>query len=57
MLVTTTPEMGGRSFGTNILEGILVVLAGKKPDRLTADDYDQILNEVGIKPRIKMLRD
>jgi len=57
MLVTTTPEMGGRSFGTNILEGILVVLAGKKPGHLTANDYDQILNEVGIKPRIKMLRD
>ena len=57
MLVTTTPEMGGRSFGTNILEGILVVLAGKKPEHLTANDYDQILNEIGIKPRIKKLRD
>lgn len=57
ILVTTTPEMGGRSFGTNILEGILVVLANKKPEDLTASEYDQILNEVGIKPRIKMLRD
>jgi len=56
-LVTTTPEMGGRSFGTNILEGILVVLADKKPEDLSASDYDRILDESGIKPRIKMLRD
>ncbi|MBP1765114.1 MAG: hypothetical protein H6Q65_2172 [Firmicutes bacterium] len=56
-LVTTTPEMGGRSFGTNILEGILVVLADKKPEDLSASDYDRILDEAGIKPRIKTLRD
>ncbi|MBP2640732.1 MAG: hypothetical protein H6Q66_1683 [Firmicutes bacterium] len=56
-LVTTTPEMGGRSFGTNILEAILVVLAGKTPAHLTTNDYDLILNKIGIKPRIKMLRD
>jgi len=29
-LVTTTPDMGGRSFGTNVLEGVLVALAGKR---------------------------
>jgi hypothetical protein len=56
-LVTTTPEMGGRSFGTNVLESILVVLAGKRPEQLTAMNYGRILDEIGVKPRIKMLKD
>ncbi len=55
-LVTTTPEMGGRSFGTNILEGVLVTLAGRKPEELTALDYGRILDEIGVQPRIKALR-
>ncbi len=55
ILVTTTPEMGGRSFGTNILEGVLVVLAGKRPEQLTMHDYTRILDEIGVEPRIKRL--
>jgi len=54
-LVTTTPEMDGRSFGTNILEAILVVLAGKRPEELTVTDYSRILDEIGIEPRVKRL--
>ncbi|MBX6394203.1 MAG: quinate 5-dehydrogenase [Alicyclobacillaceae bacterium] len=30
-LVTTTPELGGRSFGTNVLEAAFVALAGERP--------------------------
>lgn len=52
-LVTTTPEMGGRSFGSNILEGVLVALAGKRPEELTAEDYVRLLDEIGVTPRIK----
>jgi len=55
MLVTTTPEMGGRSFGTNMLEAILVALSGKRPEELTRIDYERILNEINIKPRVKRL--
>ncbi len=54
-LVTTTPEMGGRSFGTNILEGILTVLSGKRPEQLTAGDYICLIEQAGIKPRVKQL--
>lgn len=54
-LVTTTPDMGGRSFGTNVLEGVAVALAGKRPEELTAADYDRILNEMGIQPTVKRL--
>lgn len=55
MLVTTTPEMGGRSFGTNILEGVLTALSGKRPEQLTADDYTYLIEQTGIEPRVKKL--
>jgi hypothetical protein len=54
-LVTTTPEMGGRSLGTNVLEGVLVALAGKRPEQLTVADYGGMLDEIGIEPRMKRL--
>lgn len=52
LLITTTPELNGRSFGTNVMEGVLVALAGKAPDQMTEDEYSQILERVGFKPRI-----
>ncbi|KYZ78286.1 quinate 5-dehydrogenase [Anaerosporomusa subterranea] len=55
MLVTTTPEMGGRSFGTNVLEGILVALSGKRPENMCKDEYSQIMQSIGIKPRVSVL--
>lgn len=55
LLITTTPEIGGRSFGTNILEGMVVAAAGKKPEELTQEDYKEKLVLLGIKPRIKEL--
>lgn len=54
-LVTTTPEMGGRSFGTNVLEGILTALSGKRPDELMPEDYAQLIEQAGIEPRFKNL--
>ncbi len=54
-LVTTTPEMGGRSFGTNVLEGILTALSGKHPEELTPEDYTQLIEQAGIEPRFKNL--
>jgi hypothetical protein len=54
-LITTTPEFGGRSFGTNMLEGVLVTLSGKRPEELTVSDYDRILDQINIAPRIKRL--
>lgn len=51
-LVTTTPEMQGRSFGTNVLEAILVALAEKRPEELTVQEYRALLDKIGVKPRI-----
>lgn len=54
-LVTTTPLMNGRSFGTNVLEGILVALSGKAPDAMTNEDYCSLMDRIGIKPRVTVL--
>ena len=51
-LVTTTPEMEGRSFGTNVMEGVLIALAGKRPEQMQPDDYLGLLRRLGWKPRI-----
>lgn len=54
-LVTTTPEMSGRSFGTNIMEGVLVALSGRRPEEMSAEDYSRLLDEIDVRPRIKSL--
>lgn len=54
-LITTTPELGDRSFGTNVMEAVLVVLLGKAVEVITADDYNQILDQANFKPRIAHL--
>ncbi|MCG0279059.1 MAG: quinate 5-dehydrogenase [Thermanaeromonas sp.] len=51
-LITTTPEFQGRSFGTNVLEGVIVVLSGKRPEELTREDYNTLLDRLGFEPRI-----
>ncbi|HHT43265.1 MAG TPA: quinate 5-dehydrogenase [Firmicutes bacterium] len=50
-LITTTPNLGGRSFGTNVMEGLLVALLNKPVSEITPEDYLRILDEIGFKPR------
>ncbi len=51
-LVTTTPEIQGRSFGTNVIEAMLVALIGKPPSEITDGDYLDKLEQLALKPRI-----
>jgi hypothetical protein len=51
-LVTTTPDFGGRLFGTNVVEAALVALLGKKWVDVTEDDYRRLLRELDLKPRV-----
>lgn len=55
MLITTTPELEGRSFGTNVMEAVLVSLAGKPYNELTPNDYEELLEKIGFLPRIEKL--
>lgn len=55
MLVTSTPDLQGRSFGTNVIEAILVAASGKRPEQLTKQDYLKLLDDIGFKPRVENL--
>lgn len=50
-LITTTPNLGGRSFGTNVMEGLIVALLDKPIDEITTDDYNSMLDKIGFVPR------
>ncbi|MCX8130115.1 MAG: quinate 5-dehydrogenase [Clostridia bacterium] len=54
-LVTTTPEWDGRSFGTNVVEALIVSLSGKNPEELSEEDYHDMLNELRFRPRVEWL--
>ncbi len=53
-LVTTTPVLDGRSFGTNMFEAALVAAAGKNRP-LTTPELDQIIDELNLKAQIQDL--
>ena len=53
-LVTTTPVLDGRSFGTNMMEAALVAVSGK--DRsLTHDEYEELLVKLKFEPQLQEL--
>ena len=55
LLVTSTPEFNGRSFGTNVMEALLVSFSGKRPDELGEADYLQLLDKLHFQPRLVRL--
>ena len=52
MLITTTPDLAGRSFGTNVLEAALLALLGKTWSEVVPADYERVLHELRLKPRV-----
>jgi hypothetical protein len=55
MLITTTPEIAGRSFGTNVLEAALLALLGKRWSEVEPADYERLLQELRLRPRVVRL--
>ncbi|MBC7806353.1 MAG: quinate 5-dehydrogenase [Akkermansiaceae bacterium] len=53
LLVTSTPRFGGRSPGTNVLEGVFVALNGGKP--LTENGYQEMLARLSWAPNVEEL--
>lgn len=53
-LLTTTPVLEGRSFGTNMMEAALVALSGKNRP-LTWDEYRALLDQLGFEPQLQEL--
>ena len=52
MLVTSTPQYDGRYYATNVYEGVLITLLGKKPEEVTVADYDDLLARLKWRPTI-----
>lgn len=52
MMISSTPEFDGRSFGTNVMEGVIVALAGKRPEEMTPQDYLDHLELLGWQPNV-----
>jgi hypothetical protein len=57
LLVTTTPELAGRSFGANVMEAVFLALLGKKWEEATPKDYLDLIERIGLKPSIRVLDD
>jgi len=53
-VLTTTPQLDGRSFGTNMMEAALTAVAAKNRP-LTHAELDEILVELDMKPTLHML--
>jgi hypothetical protein len=55
LLVTSTPRLEGRSFGTNVIEATLVAFDGAK-SRLSGERYLELMRSVGFKPDVIWLQ-
>lgn len=55
MLITDGPDMGGRSFATNVLQGVIVAVTGRQPDDLSKEEYLQAALDAGFLPRVEAL--
>lgn len=55
ILVTTTPRLGGRSFGTNVIEAACRCLIDKPDDQITEGDFIDLIERVPLKPQVHVL--
>lgn len=55
LLITSTPRLEGRSFGTNVIEATMVALDGAKA-RLSPARYMELLRNVGFTPDVQWLQ-
>ena len=53
-LITSTPVLDGRSFGTNMMEAALIAVSGKGR-KLTFEELDQLLDQLGFEPQLQEL--
>jgi len=51
-VITTTPLMGGETFATNVIEGILIALTGKKGSDVGEMEYINLLKKLDWKPNV-----
>jgi hypothetical protein len=54
-VITSTREYDGRTFATNVVEGVLVALAGKRPEEMLPEDYLEWLRRLEWEPTVHEL--
>jgi hypothetical protein len=55
ILVTTTPRLAGRSFGTNVIEAVCRCLVDKPDDQITNADFLDLIERIPLKPQVHVL--
>ncbi len=55
ILVTVTPRLEGRSFGTNVMEATLLALMDKPQREVTQADFLELINRIPLEPNIEVL--
>ncbi len=55
ILVTVTPRLEGRSFGTNVMEATLLALMDKPQSEVTQADFLDLINRIPLEPNIEVL--
>ena len=55
ILVTVTPRLEGRSFGTNVMEATLLALMDKPQVDVTDADFLDLIDYIPLQPNIEIL--
>ncbi|ACX51626.1 hypothetical protein Adeg_0475 [Ammonifex degensii KC4] len=55
MLVTTTPVIEGRSFGTNVLEAVFLAILGKRWEEARPEEYLELIRRLNLTPTVRVL--
>lgn len=55
ILVTVTPRLEGRSFGTNVMEATLLALMDKPQSEVTDKDFLYLIERITLEPNIEVL--
>ena len=55
ILVTVTPRLEGRSFGTNVMEATLLALMDKPQSEVTRADFVDLIERIPLLPNIEVL--
>jgi hypothetical protein len=55
ILVTVTPRLEGRSFGTNVMEATLLALMDKPQSQVTESDFLDLIERIPLEPNIEVL--
>lgn len=55
ILVTVTPRLEGRSFGTNVMEATLLALMDKPQEQVQESDFSDLIERIPLLPNIEVL--